>query len=419
MLSPKDRSSTYARRPCIYMSIGETHEIDYSSFRMYLNNKSVSVVINKDGIKYIPRKQLKYGVYKVKVKYKKDNEDINVEWEFSVVDKKEYKCYIGIPHSHTSYSGGKGTPSDAYKIARENKIDFLIVTEHYRILNKQVSKKVISEINNSNKFKDLEMYDLMRYEKKNFSKKNKKFLSLVGTEVPTKFYGHINVLNLDKNTHIDFRNIDKFYEYMSINNGIGTINHPSDKLSRKSVFKDLDRFICLIEIGNGSYGTRYNTYEDTVYALLDKGWILGVVNSQDNHLLNWGIPNNVTGVLLEHLKEEDLWDALRSRRTYATESKTFKVKYHINEYIMGSIIEISCKENLEVALDMKDDKNTIKSFDLITNNKSIIYHCDVNNKSYRDKFKVTVKDNKGWILVKIILENNIRAYTSPIFYELE
>lgn len=416
MFSPKDRSSTYNRRPSIYMKIGNMQDVDYSSFRMYLNSKSVSVVIDKDGIKYTPRKQLKYGTYKVRINYKQNHNDISLEWEFNIVDKKDYKCYIGIPHSHTSYSGGKGTPSDAYKIARENKIDFLIVTEHYRILNKQVSKKAMSKVTTNNKFKDLDMYDLMRYEKKTFSKKNKKFLSLVGTEVPTKFYGHINVLNLDKNTRIDFRDISKFYEYMSMNNGIGTINHPSDKISKKTLFKDLDRYLCLIEIGNGSYGTRYNTYENTVYDLLDRGWILGVVNSQDNHLLNWGIPNNVTGVLLDKLKEDDLWDALRNRRTYATESKTFKIKYYVNDYIMGSIIEICSKDDIEVSLDMKDDENIIKSFDLITNNKKTIYHCDVNNKSYKGKFRISVKDSRGWILVKVILENNIKAYTSPIFY---
>ncbi len=38
--------------------------------------------------------------------------------------------YFGNLHSHTSYSGGSGTPEDAYKAAKKAGLDFLAITEH-------------------------------------------------------------------------------------------------------------------------------------------------------------------------------------------------------------------------------------------------------------------------------------------------
>jgi len=41
------------------------------------------------------------------------------------------KVFFGNLHSHTSYSDGSGTPSEAYAHARDvAKLDFMAITEH-------------------------------------------------------------------------------------------------------------------------------------------------------------------------------------------------------------------------------------------------------------------------------------------------
>jgi hypothetical protein len=42
----------------------------------------------------------------------------------------EDRVYLGILHSHTSYSDGSGVPQDAYTRARAVGLNFLAITEH-------------------------------------------------------------------------------------------------------------------------------------------------------------------------------------------------------------------------------------------------------------------------------------------------
>src|SRR5882672_5014507 len=49
----------------------------------------------------------------------------------TLLQAADLHVYFGNLHSHTSYSDGSGTPSDAYKTARDKaKLDFLAITEH-------------------------------------------------------------------------------------------------------------------------------------------------------------------------------------------------------------------------------------------------------------------------------------------------
>ena len=49
------------------------------------------------------------------------------------------KYYYGIPHCHTAYSTGRGTPLDAFEYGKENDLDFMIITDHNSFLEKTIS----------------------------------------------------------------------------------------------------------------------------------------------------------------------------------------------------------------------------------------------------------------------------------------
>src|SRR6266571_2248599 len=52
--------------------------------------------------------------------------------------RAEDKVFFGNLHSHTSYSDGSGTPTQAYTQARDTaKLDFLAITEHNHRLAEQ------------------------------------------------------------------------------------------------------------------------------------------------------------------------------------------------------------------------------------------------------------------------------------------
>ncbi|GAA0781385.1 hypothetical protein GCM10008909_03270 [Hathewaya limosa] len=418
ILEPKDRSSLFFRKPDVIFRLKNNKEdyVNYSSFRMSINGKVISGIITSNGIEYTPRKDLKRGVYRVSVKYLMGNKEQSIDWQFNIIEHENYKCYLGVPHSHTAYSGGKGIPSDAYEMAKKEGVSFLIITEHYRALKNRASGKVGTKFSHLKKIKELDVFNSIQYEKKLFLKKNKRFLPMCGCELSTKFYGHVNILNLPKYKNINLKDIDKFYDYVKDENIVGSLNHPNKSIREVKPYKDLDKYVCLIEICNGSLSGKYNRYEETVYSLLDKGWILGVLNSQDNHKENWGKDDNLTGVLMSKLKEDHLINALKNRRTYSTESPSLCLKFSINNYPMGSILNIKKDDTINMEIFLEDKKNKIKEVQIITNNRECIFRDPVNKKSYKSNIKYKLKKEKGWILLKVILEHNRLAFSSPVFY---
>ena len=42
----------------------------------------------------------------------------------------QLKAYYGLLHAHTGLSDGKGTPEEAYQMAKKNGLDFFAVTDH-------------------------------------------------------------------------------------------------------------------------------------------------------------------------------------------------------------------------------------------------------------------------------------------------
>ena len=52
---------------------------------------------------------------------------------------KSIKYYYGIPHAHTLFSTGKGTPYDAYEYAKNKGLNFLAITDHNSHLSKDIT----------------------------------------------------------------------------------------------------------------------------------------------------------------------------------------------------------------------------------------------------------------------------------------
>src|SRR4030042_1285271 len=94
----------------------------------------------------------------------------------------------------------------------------------------------------------------------------------------------------------------------------------------------------LEEVGNGN-GTSYAFSEDQYIRSLDYGWKVGATNNADTHTSYWGInTDHRTGVLMTELTKDALLEALRERRTYATEDKNFILTMKANGAWMGSEI---------------------------------------------------------------------------------
>lgn len=321
---------------------------------------------------------------------------------------KSLKYYYGIPHAHSLFSTGKGTPNDAYEYAKNKGLDFLAITDHNSFLSKDITlnHKTISRWSASNYMLD------------KFSKKNDNFLPLLGFECKSYPYGDFNIIN--SNTYFTgiLKDLRLLVLWMINNpNSIITINHPHKNILLLEYNALLNKLITSLEVGNGYFSNKYVRHDKYYYLLLDKGWKLGAINSQDNHKINFGDFDNVTGVLTTELNNKNIIDAFRNRLTFSTESKTLKLCFTINECLMGQILHPSTKK-LKFNIFAEDIINKIIDIEIVTSKNTIIKKINainLNSIKYIYEHELNIKER--WYLIRIYQEGHRLAISSPIFLE--
>jgi len=198
------------------------------------------------------------------------NEEIKIE---------NLRHFYGIPHCHSNYSTGKSAPLEALEYAKNKGLDFIIITDH----NDYLEDKAYYRSNVLSKWDALRKY--MDY----FNKKNRNFLALQGFEVHTGSLGHINIINPNFYFKGTLKKIQSLlFWFVANNKSLGGFNHPDKSILDVEYSKELNSYIKYIEVGNGIFPQKYKRYDKIYFALLDKGWKLGAINSQDNHKLNYG-----------------------------------------------------------------------------------------------------------------------------------
>ena len=321
-------------------------------------------------------------------------------------DENNIKFYYGIPHCHTEYSTGKGTPIEAYEYGYKSKLDFMFITDH----NSHLSSEISIKDTKYSKFQSTKFYA------SKIEKKYDNFLPLVGFECKTYFYGDLNIMNSSS----FFTGIVKDLKILTLwmlNNpdAFISINHPHKNIKTLPYSPILNKLITSIEVGNGTPPSKYTRHERYYFNLLDDGWKLGAINGQDNHKINFGDSEDLTVCICNSLSPNEILSAFRERRTYSTESKYLKLYFTINDNFMGKEISIS-SDKLRFMIFTEDIKYKIKEIQIITNQNKIIKSIDninLNSIKYLYEHKKEVEEN--WYVIKIIEENNKIAFSSPIF----
>ena len=316
------------------------------------------------------------------------------------------KYYYGIPHCHTSYSTGRGTPLDAFEYGKENDLDFMVITDHNSFLDKNIP----------NEKKEISRWAFTKNIAEKFRKKNDDFLSLIGFETKTSPYGDFNIINPSTFFTGTVRNLNLLLLWM-INNpdSFITINHPHRSITLLDYNEYLNKLITSIEVGNGTYPNKYIRYDKYFYTLLDKGWKLGAINGQDNHRMNFGDSENLTVIIAQELSKASLIKAFRERRTFSTESRSLKMFFKINDYFMGDEITKPLKK-LRFIIFAEDLKRKIFSIEILSNGvKTIKKLSDINLNSIKYIYEQEVNEKENWYVIKINEEGNRIAISSPIF----
>ena len=323
-----------------------------------------------------------------------------------IFDANKLKYYYGIPHCHSIYSTGKGTPYELYEFAIKCGLDFLFITDHNDFLN---NKTTIKDRNQSR-------WDATNYFANKIRKNKDEFLPIIGFESKTSSFGDFNIINPNNFFTGLIKDLRVLVLWM-INNSQSfvIINHPHKEIEKLEYNEVFNKIITSIEVYNGNPASRYTKHEKYYYYLLDAGWKLGAVNGQDNHKINFDQAENLTAYIANDLSRDALVDAFRNRRTYSTESRFLKLHFTIDETFMGDTLSIYSSK-IKFSIFVEDIKYKINEIQIISNCGTIIKKIeDINLNYIKYIYEHQSLDSETWYIIKIIQDENKVAVSSPIF----
>ena len=351
-------------------------------------------------------------------------DSVQTTLSFTERENENYNIYFGQIHSHTSYSDGAGTCEEAFTYATDvDNLDFLAVTDHSNSFDNATSATISDGSVSEEWVEGNELAETYTTDT---------FVSLFGYEMTwSNGLGHINTFNtggFQSRTQSDYTTystaLQNYYTTLKTEtSSISQFNHPGTTFGDFSDFayydEDIDNLITLIEVGNGE-GTigssgYFPSYEYYTRAL-DKGWHVAPSNNQDNHKGKWGDANTArTVVLADSLTEENIYDAMRNYRVYATEDNDLSITYTLDDYIMGTILEedaVGDTVTIEVELsDPTDD--SIGEVEVIVNGGLSLASQTVDSSEETVTFEVS--SSYSYYYIQVTEADGDIAVTAPVW----
>ncbi len=349
---------------------------------------------------------------------------------FTERDQETYNIYFGQLHSHTNYSDGAGSITDAYEHATEvhettDTLDFLAVTDHSNSFDSASSDSVtISDGSLSEEWTEGNAY-AEQYT-------TDEFVTIFGYEMTwSNGLGHINTYNtsgFQSRTQSDYTTystaLQNYYDTLETEtDSISQFNHPGTTFGDFSDFsyydEEIDELITLIEVGNGegtigssSYFPSYEYYT----CALDKGWHVAPTNNQDNHKGLWGDANTArTVVLADSLTEDSIYDAMRNYRVYATEDNDLSIYYTLDGNIMGTILsESDVDDTVTLSVKLSDPTDSsLGTVSVIVNGGYVLASQTVSGSE--DTVTFNVSSDYSYYYIKVVEADGDIAVTAPVW----
>ncbi|HAY84034.1 MAG TPA: hypothetical protein DCY42_03655 [Chloroflexi bacterium] len=337
--------------------------------------------------------------------------------------KANYKPFFGDLHNHTSYSDGwEGTPTDAYASAIAGGADFFATTDHAYMLSPE------------------EWEDSLQAAQ-DFTKKD--FVAMAAYEYWMPGYGEIAVYNV-----ADFPSIHPnlqpqrklsrwevpaaFFDWLADReNGVGLFVHPTDYGDNFDDFaywnEDRDAAMGMLEVHNlGSWEMPYQLldYEASYVMALDNGWHVMPVANSDTHSPNWIQGYEVRTVLLaKSLTLENLIDAMRASRGYATMDKNLRIEFILDGAVMGETLpKITGSHEAHLRIEDPDGEpgDNITLVEILSDGGQVVASQAFN--STKVEWHVTLtSDTAHYYFARVTTASNvsggegITAWTAPVW----
>ena len=431
------------KRPAISVALDNAGQ--NPTVTMTVGGKTVTATYEGGRVTYTPAADLPQGRTEVTVTARRaDGKSASITWFFTVGATK-YQHYFGQLHSHTQYSDGAGTLTDALRyvenLPASANVQFVAFTDHSNYFDSSSSPNVEAALYDTSLVKDSDANHSWKTYKDTIAKFNKdnagSMVAIGGFEMTwSGGPGHINTFNTPGivsrnnktlNNKTDDAGMKAYYALLSQAEGASSIsqfNHPGTTFGN---FKDfnywdpvIDSRMYMVEVGNGEgaigAGGYYPSYEQYIMAL-DKGWHLAPTNNQDNHKGKWGNANDARDVILtDDFSEQGIYEAIRALRMYATEDKNLELTYTVNGLMMGSsITEIPDKLNVEVTVNDPDASDSIAKVEVVANSGKVAYTWDNAAQLRSGKLSATLDPSYSYYFIRVTQKDGDLAVTSPVW----
>ncbi|MBD9226354.1 MAG: hypothetical protein EGQ48_03845 [Clostridiales bacterium] len=431
------------KRPTISVALSNAGQ--NPTVTMTVGGKTVTATYEGGRVTYTPAADLPQGRTEVTVTaIRADGKRADITWFFTVGATK-YQHYFGQLHSHTQYSDGAGTLTDALRyvenLPASANVQFVAFTDHSNYFDSSSSPNVEAALYDTSLVKDSDANHSWKTYKDTIAKFNEdnagSMVAIGGFEMTwSGGPGHINTFNTPGivsrnnktlNNKTDDAGMKAYYALLSQAEGANSIsqfNHPGTTFGN---FKDfnywdpvIDSRMYMVEVGNGEgaigAGGYYPSYEQYIMAL-DKGWHLAPTNNQDNHKGKWGNANDARDVILtDDFSEQGIYEAIRALRMYATEDKNLELTYTVNGLMMGSsITEIPDKLNVEVTVNDPDASDSIAKVEVVANSGKVAYTWDNAAQLRSGKLSATLDPSYSYYFIRVTQKDGDLAVTSPVW----
>ena len=441
-VTPAQGTQTGAeKRPVISAEI--TNAGENAVVTMTVNGEKVEAVYANGKVTYTPAADLADGKVTVTLTVKRaDEKEAAKTWSFTI-GEATFQRYFGQLHSHTQYSDGAGSLESALSYVKalpdNANVDFVAFTDHSNYFD------TTGAVNPEGALYDMSLassYSQMTWDSyKNavaaFNTENAgSMVAIAGFEMTwSGGPGHINTFNTPgivsrNNSTLNNKTKDAgmqaYYKLLSQPEGINALsqfNHPGTTFGNFIDFGYWDAVIdtrmYMVEVGNGEgqigAGGYYPSYEQYIMAL-DKGWHVAPTNNQDNHKGRWGNANDARDVILtDDFTENGIYEAIRSRRMYATEDKNLELDYTVNGSMMGSIIDVPEKLNFEISFNDPDRTDSIAKVELVVNSGKVAYTWDNAADLAKGSVSVTLDPEYTYYFVRVTEGDGDLAVTAPVW----
>ena len=361
-----------------------------------------------------------------------------------------YNVYWGDLHCHSTYSADVpafrgGTPDKLMTYARDvAKLDFLAVTDHaeaYQENNWQKFQKTANEFYTPGKFVTFIGFEYTSMDS-----------SGQGFDHSKPGGGHKHVIFSGNNVtsapiSAMTTSIEELWELLGPYEAIVIAHSPADGGLRHSTDWNYVNaaMMPLVEIYSTHGSSEKTGTEEAVLGFIDnrsvesalmrwidtsnEGYKLGIVASSDDHS---GQPGNVesslwpphsaglAAVLATDKTREAIYDALKSKRTYATSGPriklSFNASYGTSPVIMGETIQAAIGEKITFNIQATGDGAPITKIQLIKNGEIL-------NESNSGSLKFTdIVDGRSYYRAKVYQNGQSQsglemAWSSPIWVE--